>query len=271
MASILRRSKVFLVLTSFVSGLWLALPSSLHAQSFDSLLEILNQVAKPVPNYPYAAEDDLVRKNKDELAEIQRRWANSPRQTRLEKNRFFEEQVKSLNSPAEAWLTAKTASGAKDPRRVADVVLARVSTHPVASIAATATREQSGEIGYCFGRALLVHYLFLKEGIAQSDLVKVFALGELMREKQFWGFHVAVGVRDPVHGFLMVDPLHPTVLPVAQWLKVTAAYDIKNPHSRVRFYPTDPRKFFPAFGAYDLARLNESHLRAYFTDLAASL
>ncbi len=239
-----------------------------QAQSLASLIQTLNHAPKS-STYPFAADDDIVRRNANELRDIGDRCP-APRTDRNARNAFFHREVQTLNAAAHEWLAPKPEIKTTY-RRQAEIVLASVTQHPVAGIAATAPRERSGEIGYCFGRALLAHYLLLKAGVPSSDLIKVFALGELMMQGQFWRFHVAVGVRDATHGFLMVDPLHPMVLPVAEWLKRTAGYDIKQPLSRVRFYPTDPRKFLPAFGVYDLKQLKEPHLRAYFADLAATL
>lgn len=80
-----------------------------------------------------------------------------------------------------------------------------------------------------------------------------------MVQKQLWRFHVAVMVRQ--HGFLVIDPLQDKPLPYVEWVAITA-YDIKGRSSRARFfYATDPRKFLPAFGAYDVKQLEDPVLK----------
>ncbi len=253
-------------------------PFFVSAQSLDALLQALNQSSTEVVSYPVDRDQDLVALNLQEVRQITHDWevsaqdsvANSKRDKRDRKNRFFHTAVSKLNAPLSSWIKSSSL-GAVDRRSVAQRVLAQALKHPIASIENTRFRKRSGEIGYCFGRALLVHYELLKAGIPQQDLVKFFALGELTVEKQHWRFHAAMGVRDPKEGILIVDPLFPEVRGVEEWMSEVAAYDIKRPLSRVRFYPTDPRKFLPSFGAYQKHQLTHSLVREYFMALAGSL
>ncbi len=254
------------------------MPSFVVAKTLDEVLFTLNQSPKAAIAYPAPLDQNLTALNADEMQRVNAAWQAtaeyaapaSKQQARDRKNRFFHDQAQSLNAPLLPWIQSASA-GAADHRTLAERVLKHVAKHPIASIESTLLRKRSAEIGFCFGRALLVHYELLQAGVAPSDLVKVFALGELTVEKQHWRFHVAVGVRDPKDGILIVDPLFPEVRGLAQWMGEVAAYDIKHPFSRTRFYVTDPRKFLPALGAYDKAQLTEPILRSYFTALAKTL
>jgi hypothetical protein len=131
--------------------------------------------------------------------------------------------------------------------------------------------KEGGQVGFCFGRALYLHYLLLKSGVPQNELAKIFVLGELKFGDTFWRFHVALMVRDKAQGFLVVDPLVGEVIGYREWMEKNAAYDVKAPNGRSRFYVTDARKFMPAFGEYDAAQLKEPVLRKYFEGLVQSL
>lgn len=247
--------------------LWL---TATYGQTWPELLLRLNQ-PNVLPNSVFT--DDL---NTDLSArDAADRRAIKPICTSADRgktNRCFQSEIAKRNTGTlDRIAELKKTSSDTEYAMLAAQVRKDVTAHPVAGIAATHGLPNSGEIGYCFGRALLAHRELLRHGVPQSELVKVFALGELMMEGQFWNFHVAIGVRDRQHGLLIVDALQERVLPVSQWMERVQGYDIKKPFSRVRFYLTDPRKFLPASGRYDQKELNDPHLRAYFSRLAKSL
>lgn len=250
----------------------------LHAVSVETLIEELNRSSASVTSYPTSIDSDLPKVYSAEMQAVEGAWLTkeqslgslSKSAKREQKNQFFQAEADKANAPVLEWTSRFGAASSKadEYRTVARKTLMEVSKHPVASVSRTYTRSQGLEIGYCFGRALLVHHALLKAGIPQHDMFKIFALGELMMEGQMWNFHVAVGVRDRKHGALIIDPLHNKILPVTRWIKETRVYDIKHPYSRTRFYVTDPRKFLPAFGMYHPDQLADPLLKDYFEALS---
>lgn len=155
-----------------------------------------------------------------------------------------------------------------DAFKVGEKILSEIRKNPVANLEATTSYDPSGQLGFCFGRALYVHYLLLREGVDRSDIAKVFVAGQLRVSHRLWKFHVAVFVRDPKAGYVVIDPLFEKPMALAEWRKLATAFDIKGTKSRARFYVTDPRKFLPSFGRYHTSEIESTHLKAYFTDLA---
>jgi hypothetical protein len=207
--------------------------------------------------------DDLKRMYADELAAIEEQWlakTNAP----MNKHAFFHAHVAQANERSLAGLSTHAA---RDSELIAADVLAEVEAHPVASSSSVKNYKGGDQIGFCFGRALLVHYLLLKAGVAPRDITKIFALGEFLVGGQFWHFHVAV----MINGSVVVDPLYGEPASLDAWLKNVAGLDIKRPMSRARFFVTDARKFMPTSGAYEIDLLSPPELKPYFLDLGRSL
>lgn len=211
---------------------------------------------------------DLVGHNADELAQITSQWVNHPAKEKS-KNKFFHEQIAALNrDELQRAEGARTTEGSY--RDIVQNVLKLAEEHPTASTKNVRAYDEGEQIGFCFGRALLVHYLLLKHGVPQRDISKVFALGELLLGGQFWRFHIAMVVRDQ-DGFMVVDPLYGETAMLSDWMKNVAQLDVKKPLSRTRFYFADPRKFMPASGAYSVSELLQPELKQYFSDMVAKL
>lgn len=249
-------------------------------------LEELNRPVSPenklILPYSHAVDVDLLKLHDDEMRAIKRSWDEGPSKeqrasktaTREAQNQFFHQKVTAFNAQTFVALEKAAHSHAaakKDYHVLVERVLAEVGRNPVARLDQLANYDEGGQIGFCFGRALLIHHLLLKAGVDQGDLAKIFNFGQLMVGKQLWTFHVAVLIRDSVAGFLVVDPLQAKPLPYKEWIAINTQYDIKGRLSRARFYVTDPRKFLPAFGAYDARQLADPVLKTYFDDLARSL
>lgn len=251
-------------------------------EKWNPVLKLLNvPVAKETSLYPHthSSEEDLLTKNEDELREISDRWKalrgsrdDKSKTTRDQRNRYFHEQVSLLNQDALGKLARVGAlPGAPDREGLAQEILQKVAKSQVASLENVRMYPRGGEIGFCFGRALYIHYLLVKAGVPQEQLIKIFTLGELLVGGQVWRFHVALAVRDKKAGFLVLDPLQSKPIPYGDWLKVVSKYDIKGPFSRSRFYVTEPRKFLPAFPEHDLKQLGDPHLKPYFEALVDEL
>jgi len=236
------------------------------ASLWTPLLATLNKSpSAPLPASQQLA-DDLSALNQAEMKAIK---AKAPKGSRDVVNRFFHDEVTKLNDAALAPLKAPNAG--KDYGKLAEQALAKVAANPVAKVESTQSYDATGQVGYCFGRALLVHLFLLQAGVPQDDMLKIFNLGDLIVEKQPWKFHVAVLVKDAKAGWLAVDPLQGKAMPYEEWIAANKLYDVKKKLPRARFYTTDPRKFLPSFGMYDLKQLEDPVLKSYFADLAKSL
>lgn len=245
------------------------------------LLKVLNEGPSDSIAFEQEIGTDLMSLYRDELKAITELWkaqpdsSKSPRlpETKRAMNVFFHKQIQLKNAETFTHVAEqfkKVAQG-QDYRSLGEEVLRKVRANPVANLEATQAYDPTGQLGFCFGRALLVHYYLREAGVDPAAIAKVFSAGELRVGPKIWAFHVAVMVKDAEHGFLVIDPIHEKPMALKEWQTRTAAFDMKGTLSRARFYVTDPRKFLPSFGAYDIAQLENPHLKSYFNDLALSL
>lgn len=254
---------------------------------WDPILAALNARAAagsdngPSP-HTQSVDEDLIPINAAELKAIETAWqtaaiqlkAKTKKAFRSEKNQFFYEKVRDLNVHTFTTLEKAIAGRKKSDksyRKLAESVLLKVKSNRVASLQNVQNFEKGGQIGFCFGRALLTHFLLLKGGVPQADISKIFTIGELFVGNSLWKFHVAVMVPDNESGYLVVDPMQDGPLPYQDWLEINRNYDIKKPFSRARFYVTEARKFLPSFGPYDQAQLENRVLKVYFRELARTM
>ncbi len=250
------------------------------------ILRQLNQ--KPFLKSPILSnrlEADLQEKYKNEQATIKQNWkikamdleilpyASS---SRKERNQYFHEQVTIKNQlvVGKVHSLANMKNIYQEPAKKLDLlasIMDRVRSDPVLSAENITKHPNAYEVGYCFGRAMIIHKYLLDQGIKQSSIVKLFVLGQMKVGDHLWNFHVAVGVHHPTSGLIVLDPLKEKILDFDQWLAQTQTTDIKYPKTRLRLYITDPRKFLPAFGRYDTSQLNEPQLKQLFDELLGSL
>lgn len=220
-------------------------------------------------------EDDLLGTYRNELLTIQQNWqqvpksGNTKKELRKKENQFYFNHLHTLNS--NALLELKKSYFSRSYRDQAQNILKKVSEDFTSSSRYIHDYQSGDQIGFCFGRALLIHYALLKSGIPQDDIRKIFAIGDLLVGGQNWEYHVAVMVKDSDLGFIVIDPLQPALTGYEDWVKEVEAHSIKTPYSRIRFYITDPRKFLPNSSIYSLAALSEPILKDYFWELGTSI
>lgn len=258
----------------------------LQDSSWATLLVPLNeegQAALPLLD-PYSQSHtvELLELNQRELRSIHLEWEqiNSQQsgamtqELRDKNNEFYRAKINQLNaiSREKLDLAAKSHQDIHfDYYELAAKIISETRQNPVANLASVKNYEQGGQIGFCFGRALLVHLLLRQAGVKQAHLAKIFNVGQLLVEKQLWQFHVAVMIRDSKAGYLVVDPMHSKPLAYQEWIAINSAYDIKGKYSRARFYITEARKFLPNYPDYSLTQLEDPALKPYFDDLFKSL
>jgi hypothetical protein len=240
------------------------------------------------------AKVDLLKLYKSELAEIERRWQESlglakhpeksfgsknlksidQKKYFLEMNMFFHDKVTVLNQKSLAVLKESSQQQqyiGLDFTAKATKALHSAQSNSVTSLQAVQKYDSSGQIGFCFGRALDVQLRLSKLGIESLNMSKIFVVGQLKYQGHFWNFHMATMIRDSKNGFVVVDPLQEQVMPYREWVSKVLAYEIKGKLSRARIYVTEPRKFMPSDEQHTLEQLENPNLVDYFKDLAREL
>ncbi len=274
----------------FVLGVQTACNSQRAASSEPTVftefwIPILNRLNSSTPERPPSftqkVNEDLLQLNQKEMRSIEADWkiiseknpVKNKTDFRRKKNQFFHEKVTALNAQALAALNKTIIENPSEEnyRKLARKTLARIESNPLTRTENVHQIKDGNQIGFCFSRALLIHYWLLQEKVPQNAIVKVFVLGELTLDGTFWQFHVAILVRDPIDGFIVIDPLQNDILPYKKWLEIASTYEIKTPQSRARFYVVSPTKFLPAYGAYHLDQLEDPVLKPYFLELGESL
>lgn len=80
--------------------------------------------------------------------------------------------------------------------------------HKVASPAMLSKYDPTGEIGFCFGRAMAVHLLARQQGLAKESIRKLFVIGDLRSgEDPEWRFHVTTLVKGDDGKWYAIDPI----------------------------------------------------------------
>ncbi|MBI4424666.1 MAG: hypothetical protein HY554_13115 [Elusimicrobia bacterium] len=95
--------------------------------------------------------------------------------------------------------------------------------HPVAGLDEPGKLERydpTGVIGFCFGRAMAVHLLARKLGLAEDSIAKLFVVGDLRSGADpEWRFHVATLVRGSDGTWHAIDPIMDGPLTARQWVE----------------------------------------------------
>lgn len=116
------------------------------------------------------------------------------------------------------------------------------------------------EIGFCFYRALLVHYYLLENGFDPGDIGKIWAVGSLVAPPVLWSFHVATFVRNG-NEIIILDPVYDEPMVAKEWTAKLSEYSAEKPNPLLRFYISDPRKFLPNSEAYSEEILNHKNIK----------
>lgn len=259
------------VLVLFLMGLTAPVFSG---SRLDGVLKKLNVAPAPVESslrpYTHAIDEDLIAVYAREADAANRlvdiKLERTERSQRL--RAIAERENKKVRERLER---ASDGSGAEAARKNAEKAFQVLVSNPVSKIESEHRYDPRGDIGFCFGRAALAHYLLLKYGVAPGNLAKIFAVGRLRYKEQLWDFHMATMVKGEKGQWWVVDSLFDKVLSVSDWMDRAAAFDVNPSASQVRFYVTDPRKFQPVYGQYREKELNIKELRPYFNDLFRSI
>ncbi len=140
-----------------------------------------------------------------------------------------------------------------------------VRRHPVVSLESLAIYDPTGEIGFCYGRAMAVHLRARQMGLKSSRIRKLFIIGDLREGADpEWRFHVTTLVQgpgdqwyavDPVLAYLSTDPAT-TAVPEATWIRrVRETWDGDR---RARLFRTDPKSIVPDISTFPATPADEN-------------
>lgn len=126
----------------------------------------------------------------------------------------------------------------------------KTSTHPVANLDALEKYDPSGEIGFCFGRAMTAHLLAKKMGLDSASIRKLFIIGDLRSgDDPEWRFHVTTAVLGEDNQWYAIDPimLPPmapgTAISIERWMQIVQSVWDKN--QKAHFYWVNPDSIVP--------------------------
>lgn len=158
----------------------------------------------------------------------------------------------------------------------ANLVLESIAKNPVASKMGLVNYTREGvDIGYCFGRAVYFHMMFIKLGVNPDSLRKIWVLGEIPQNGIKWGHHVALMVRGTKPGeWFVLDTFVGKVRTARSWFAEIRRYT-RDPLLRV--YTTEASKFSLNLGTYDPVQMGLRQSRetdwykGFFPDLFRSI
>ena len=176
------------------------------------------------------------------------------------------EQWKPKNETLAQTLKNNSFAGVADAALIQSVYRELVE-HPVAKEQNVSPFDPNGDLGYCFGRALLVHSLLRKKKIPQRDIAKLFIVGKLTYRHLMWDFHVTTLVRGQDKGWWAIDSLYEKPLPATEWMKRAENLATNQKRPEVLFALTDPRKFQAGHGSYRAEHLRNPSIYSYFKGL----
>ena len=147
-----------------------------------------------------------------------------------------------------------------------------VRGHKIAGIAAAPEYQpKDSNLGYCYGRSLMVHLFLTWLEIPQEHIFKVLHSGNLQFGSQSWNYHIATVVWTPTLGFVVIDPLFEKALPIRIWVKRNQQF-MRNKYmtdSLFHFVEGRHYNFYESKYRLDLLKLGE--VKRYFSDLGRDL
>lgn len=137
--------------------------------------------------------------------------------------------------------------------REANAIHQSIYENKAAHPSKTGEYEKKGAgIGYCFGRSMYYHLMFLKKGLQKESIKKIWAVGLMKTATVNWGFHVATMVYTRDNGWMVIDSNHHDPISVERWMENYSKY---SPKKDLRFYISSPEKFSVNTGKYERSQL----------------
>ncbi len=211
---------------------------------------------------------DLLKFYKEELSSITKEWAkqNNDKTSKSysdKKNTFYMNSVEQKNKDEFLDLQKSAATATADiDEAFMQSVLDDASAYRFFDQSKTVATTAEIAIGFCFYKALMVHYFLLQRGVAQKHIKKIFAVGPLVYQPLVWKFHVAVAVQANGKTWV-IDPLVKKLSTVDDWQKDLQTYSAEKPYPRLRFYATEPQKFLPNSKEYTWELIDHKKTKKY--------
>jgi len=138
--------------------------------------------------------------------------------------------------------------------------------------------DPKGTVGFCFGRATIVHMEALIRGMNPDSIRKIWIVGEMQGG---WGHHVATMIKGK-DGWNVLDPNLGRVVTIEEWIKAYEPYKLKTAKQELMLFVSRADRFGPYssqnYTGVDLFNTTTTHYersedfyRGYFTDYFESL
>jgi hypothetical protein len=159
--------------------------------------------------------------------------------------------------------------GAELTQKTLSLLQKNLMDHPVAGRnPRVAYDDQNGQIGFCYGRALLVQKELERLGVSPDHIFKVFLVGELSQQGLLWDYHVATMYVDNSGRKWMIDSLNDEVMQLSGWYKSLHQYFLNPAEPRVRVYFAEASKFQARSGEFTHYDVLNPLYKTFFFDLA---
>jgi len=164
-----------------------------------------------------------------------------------------------------------------NPKRKAGLSVAEIEAlykaalkNPQVKKSLCGTYNGSGQLGFCWGRAMAVHLQALHSKVSNQSVRKLWAVGEMKSDSIAWRYHVSTVVRSDQGIWYAVDPIFPGPMPVEEWYaNLKAGYAGTE---FVRLYSTPAKRFGPGkWEKYNKNHLKEAAYYNFFADLMDSI
>ena len=151
-------------------------------------------------------------------------------------------------------------------RKQAQEILDLTDNHEVVGPTNTYKYDPTGDMGFCFGRALFGHLELLRRGVQKQAIKKAFVVGPMYSGGIFWRFHVTTIVQGENGEWLAIDPYVGRIVTVEEWFDYLST---KSRDGKLRYYLSDANKVGPASWEYNIkpGGLFDPVYRGYFKDM----
>lgn len=147
----------------------------------------------------------------------------------------------------------------------AQEIVRRIDESPVTSPWSADKYDPSGEMGFCFGRAMAAHLEALSMNVDKDSILKLFAVGRFVTGESRWRYHVTTLIRAENGDWWAVDPFFGRPLPLGDWAR--GMQDLDEDRA-MRLFLTEAKRFIPdSVEPYRRHILTDPGYRGYFTDL----
>ncbi len=157
----------------------------------------------------------------------------------------------------------KNSINAKEAKEIYE----EVTRNPVTRLLNVKKYDPSGQLGFCFGRAMNSHLESLHRGVDNTSIRKVYVVGQMkaLVGDTVWTFHVATAVKNSEGGWWIIDPFFGKAVSLEKWYERMHKHDVDG---KLRVYVTEPQRLTAGKSTrYDKDHLLSSWYNGYFKNL----